>query len=467
MSEVLGPFQEMATFAKTTVSNLGGFLKGLGQDLGLITKVTLTDKKQLKEAEKSTGLLQKILDVFKVDKKEKFKEDLEKKKKSKKLGMFGMIALLLGVAIGAFIRAVIFPFEVLLQLPIVKKLKFFLTPLKNFLINLELMLIKIPGFGPLIKGIKIGFRQLFKPLLIIIALIDFISGFMATEGDIFDKIKGGLLTAVIKFLELPIRAFGWFLEKLGVKDATAKILQVVKVLVGEILDGLLAPFKLAQKLLGELHLGELVEVLGKTWDAVSGFFGDIWTSVTGELSLLWEDFKTRATATYDKVKKTLGLEEFLKPIEDLISKIKETLSGVWKAITDKLDPRKWWEGAKEWFGDVGEAFGLDKTKGPAKFGTKDIVSGVKVHGSKPVSEVGLAADTLSLAQERAMKRVAERMKTANTEQKEFLRKLIDKIVSGQADASKILVATTTNREGESKEVVSIVEDFAVVMEAMG
>jgi hypothetical protein len=452
MSEVLGPIQEVSDFAKSTVKNVGSFFKGIGSDLGLFQgEDSDVQDDQLDESKEQTTLLTKILDVFRKDKKEKFKEALAKKDK-KPLGIFGAIAMALGIAIGAVVGVIVLPFTLLLKLPFIKKLQIFLKPFKNFLTNLGLMFVKVPILGPLVKGISVGFKRILWPLQLLLSFIDFIQGFMATEGSLFDKIKGGLLVAIIEFLELPIRALGWFLEKLGVKDATAKVLQVAKVIFGGILDVLLSPFKLASDLFGELHFGELIEVLGKTWDAVSGFFGGLWTTVDEKL-----------TAAYDTIVEKLGIKDLMKPIEDMVNFLGKWFSDLWQKVKDKLNPKKWFEGVGK---SLSKAFGLDKIKGKADFSTKAIVSKVKMHAAKPVSEIDIAGGELSLAKERSLKRAAEKMKTADAGQKEFLKKLTHAVTAGQADVGKILVATATNKEGESKEPPSIHDNFGIVMESV-
>lgn len=70
-------------------------------------------------------------------------------------------------------------------------------------------------FGKFLHFFKLGVARLAWPLQIVMSLFDFISGFMNTEGNILQKIIGGLENVVIKFLDLPIRAFGWLVEKVA------------------------------------------------------------------------------------------------------------------------------------------------------------------------------------------------------------------------------------------------------------
>lgn len=73
----------------------------------------------------------------------------------------------------------------------------------------------LPGIEPLLAGLKVGFgwaEKLFWPLQIIMSLVDFISGFMATDGNILDKIMGGL-KQVFKGLVEPFLTLGNWIGK--------------------------------------------------------------------------------------------------------------------------------------------------------------------------------------------------------------------------------------------------------------
>lgn len=73
----------------------------------------------------------------------------------------------------------------------------------------------IPFIEPLIAGLKVGFgwaEKIFWPLQIIMSLVDFISGFMATDGNILDKIMGGL-KQVFKGLVEPFLTLGNWIGK--------------------------------------------------------------------------------------------------------------------------------------------------------------------------------------------------------------------------------------------------------------
>ena len=58
-----------------------------------------------------------------------------------------------------------------------------------------------------------GFKFLGWPLQILMSVIDFIKGFSETDGDLKDKIIGGVRTAFKGFIELPVTLIGWVTDK--------------------------------------------------------------------------------------------------------------------------------------------------------------------------------------------------------------------------------------------------------------
>ena len=255
VKEVLGPFGEAADFLKDTMGNVGNFFKGIGQDLGLLAGGKSVEDQQLDESEKQTGVLESILDSMIADKKAEFVEGLEGKEKKTAwgmiLGIFGAIAFAIGAALGGVVRSIVLPFDVLW-----KGLKFVfgsvLTKIGNIFGGIFKFFLKLPGvrglakkgdkaidffkgigaffkrfkgimkiFKPvadLFKSFGRGFAKGFKifgwPITIIMGIIDFIKGFMATEGDILAKIQGGISESIKGFLELPLKLFGWIADKI-------------------------------------------------------------------------------------------------------------------------------------------------------------------------------------------------------------------------------------------------------------
>lgn len=77
-------------------------------------------------------------------------------------------------------------------------------------------------FGILMKSLN----RVFWPLQIIVSVIDFVKGFMATEGDIVDKIYGGINNVLKEFFGYPIALLGklvdWVAEKFGIENLGAE-----------------------------------------------------------------------------------------------------------------------------------------------------------------------------------------------------------------------------------------------------
>ena len=68
-------------------------------------------------------------------------------------------------------------------------------------------------FANLIAPLKGVLGKLSWPLMILSSVGDFIDGFIKTEGNLFDKVSGGLRSSVMSFLQLPIDFIGWVTEK--------------------------------------------------------------------------------------------------------------------------------------------------------------------------------------------------------------------------------------------------------------
>lgn len=153
--------------------------------------------------------------------------------------LLGIPIIALGAAIGGIMAVIIKPFQVLkkliapvlfiAKLGLVKSIIALSAKFPWFLKGIRVLqtigtwfgkLISLPGINLFVKGFSWGFKKLFWPLQLIISAIDFVKGFQATEGDMLDKIKGGIKNVIIKFFEFPIRILGnawdWLLRTLGI-----------------------------------------------------------------------------------------------------------------------------------------------------------------------------------------------------------------------------------------------------------
>ncbi len=207
------------------------------------------------------------------------------------MGLIGIPLMLLGTIIGAQVALIVKPFAVIWKLlksiPLLGKL---FKGVGNLFTHLKLLLLtspkfggffvklgklfkffsRIPLIGHLIKGLKFGFKSLFWPLQLILSLIDFVKGFMATEGSIYEKIKGGLENVVVKFLEFPAMLLGkmweWFqVNFLGKDPASINQGQAA----GNIILGIKKTFRMIFE--GwELIFGLIAPYLNDLWDIIKG-----------------------------------------------------------------------------------------------------------------------------------------------------------------------------------------------------
>ena len=125
----------------------------------------------------------------------------EKGKKVSWMGLLGALIFSIGAAIGAFMHRY---FVLITKLPLFSKVAKLFTSLEA-----------LPFIGKLIKSVKFGFKWLGWPLTLILSVIDFIKGFQETEGDLWEKIKGGFWSAIEGFIELPVKFIGWVVEKVA------------------------------------------------------------------------------------------------------------------------------------------------------------------------------------------------------------------------------------------------------------
>jgi hypothetical protein len=223
-----------------------------------------------KWAKKQIKILSGLYDMIS----RQIKAGIAKGTKVAKKGGAGLLEILgfalagLAMGIGAWVRSKLIALEAIMKLPSLKKMfdSIKLAWLKKFekLKKIPFLgkFIEIVGkfgkrFGMLFKAFKFGFKVLGLPLTILLGVIDFVKGFMNTEGTLFDKIKGGLWEAIEGFIELPVKFVGWVIEKLlglfgiEVEGVGDKILEKMKGFFDFAMD--FNPFK-------------------PMWDFVDGFF---------------------------------------------------------------------------------------------------------------------------------------------------------------------------------------------------
>jgi len=202
------------------------------------------------------------------------------------LQLFGISLMAIGAVAGAWIGRKILPFTILAKTlnklfsigkglkalvkvgPIASLIKAF-----GWIGKLFKFFIKFSGLGFILKGISYGFRKLVWPLQIIFSIIDFISGYMDTEGSIMDKIKGGLKNVIMKFIEWPIQMLTKLVNKI-MNDAlgeenwkdldSAEILKKISEKLNEFFDSFDKTFKdMYQNLL------DLINIINDpSWDNI-------------------------------------------------------------------------------------------------------------------------------------------------------------------------------------------------------
>jgi len=227
MAEILGPLHEFMVMAKDMVTGVVKYVGAMAKPLlGLIGK---GKDPVVKAAQKTQDILSKMLKFMKGEEKRaaitRLKERLGLKMPKTKgdwlkllLVMVGGALFALGAAIGGVAKAIVLPFQVLFKvltkIPFVgkyiAKLAKIFGPISKWLGQAAS---KAGLLGKFVKGILRGFKFLGWPLMIILGLIDFIKGFVSTEGDLFAKIMGGLKSAWLGFFELPIKLIGWMADK--------------------------------------------------------------------------------------------------------------------------------------------------------------------------------------------------------------------------------------------------------------
>lgn len=269
--EALGPVAAFYDAAKQSFMGMFDMVKGVFMSF----KATPTEKKQL-------GFLGTIANFAKMSMKQMKGEFLQTiGEEKKKGGKWAAIMFILGAVIGGIIAALLKPFNLLgsvikmistrlLKIPFFGKaferLGKFFRSIKAFVKNIPKMgkmgaglgkvwkffkaiggfvksfLSKIPGLTSLFKGLKFGFKFLGWPIAIIFGIIDFIRGFVkeyGESGSVIESIKAGLTTAIIGFIELPVKMIGWLIDKVlsfvtggEVKGSADKIMGYIKWLVG-------------------------------------------------------------------------------------------------------------------------------------------------------------------------------------------------------------------------------------------
>jgi len=222
--EVMGELAEVFDVVIGVFKSAFNFIKD--SFLGFFSRVPPQDRKR-------NQLLQKIVDFMRRREKRDF-VDMGKTAGGAK-GFWLIIGMIIAALVGGMIKKILMPFKMLFKgLRIgagLARIKMFFLAFSKFGNALFKIQHKILWYGEMIKGLlswfpkigkvlghlftalRWGFRWLGWPIQIIFSVIDFIKGFNATEGNIAQKIIGGLKQVVKGFIELPVKLLGWVIEK--------------------------------------------------------------------------------------------------------------------------------------------------------------------------------------------------------------------------------------------------------------
>ena len=363
-SEIMGDaLGSLVDDVKNLTSGAMNMVKG-----GLTTVLAFgkSDNPELDEAEEQTGILKGMLSIFK----KKDKEEGLEFDKEKGNGMMVAVLMAVGVAValalGGIVGYITKPFIL-----IGKAFKFMMPVVRWFggmLKSVWMIVKKFPGVGKvsawigklwktfskilpkskylgmLFKSFARGYSRIAWPITIIMGVIDFIKGWMSTNGSIVDKLKSGLTQVVTGFLELPVKLFGWIADwvlnlfNIKVEGGVAtKIMDGIKWYISALIDTWVNIFTKVRYAAIWLFNG-LIEMKSKIGEYFNKIMQPIrslieWFNGNGE-----EEGGPNSINIMDKLK------EKLIEIKD---RILEWFKDKSMAIIDSLNPLKWFKDDKE------------------------------------------------------------------------------------------------------------------------
>jgi hypothetical protein len=168
--------------------------------------------------ERELDVLKNIRDILQIQLKQEFRDKLEMDAGPGTVELFlTNIAGLIGLALGGLLGPILLPFITIFKgITGLTGLKF--PRLAKAFKWIGDFFTKIPFFGKMLakfgKMLVRGLKILGIPFTIFLGVIDFVKGFITTEGDMVDKIAGGAAAAIKGFFELPIKVVGWVVDKL-------------------------------------------------------------------------------------------------------------------------------------------------------------------------------------------------------------------------------------------------------------
>ena len=228
MREVLGDLAEVFDVIKGAFVSVFKFFKDTL--FSRFEKVPPHQKRRNK-------ILQKMLNYF--TRREKIDLISAGKKKVGSLSAYMIGGMILAAILAGLVRKFLLPFEIIYRsmkigrmvrwvkgglaklrifASLFQKLQVFkMGMILKFIVRWQKFALFLPkiasGLGLLFKAARFGFKFLGWPIQILFSLYDFVKGFMNTEGNLADKLLGGLKKVFLGFFELPVKLIGWVVEK--------------------------------------------------------------------------------------------------------------------------------------------------------------------------------------------------------------------------------------------------------------
>lgn len=315
--------------------------------LGFFFKSFQTDKKMLSLTEKQNKIMAASLAIDKQEMRDRRKAIVKKEGSFLDFVMVPLIAA--GALLGGFLRKLVLPFEMLWKalaplkllgrLPFVGRLIEFvksagiwiaeitkLRPLLGKIGELTKLateaLSKMPILGKLFRVLRWGFGKLGVYAQIVFSAFDFIEGYMDTQGDILDKIKGGIKNVIFRFVEFPVQLMGYLWNWIdstflggskGYQETADKFVAVWK-------KGLDAVFDFFS-----------VKTFDRAWEGIK----EIYASFALEVKSIWDSVAAKTKILFDyllNIPRVVG--DF---IEDKTKEVKSWFDNTW--LGDKI--KKW------------------------------------------------------------------------------------------------------------------------------
>ncbi|WP_298752180.1 hypothetical protein [uncultured Arcobacter sp.] len=253
------------------------------------------------------------------------------------------LAGVLGLGFGAVVGKILLPFQVLFKgvSAIIKPIEMF-TGLSKMILKPITMVTEVfstlantsSSLGKFLSAFKFGFKFLTIPLQIIMSVVDFVRGFMNTEGTVVDKIKGGLTQVVKGFIELPLKLIGWvvdwFLGLFGVNIEGGAGKAMLDSALGLFTGAINTLFNLANMVFG-LITAPFRSAISVFTNIRDWFKGD--KSFGGALSGIWQDLISIADNIKNLVVQWFG--SAISKIPFIGKKIAEKIG--YTAMSDNMD----------------------------------------------------------------------------------------------------------------------------------